>query len=193
MKGTIAEVSEIVAMRRRDFIAGASMMFLGTRLAGASPLQSQTAPKGPELSEELSAAEVEIVNRSVMAKEVADFFGKGHSCAEAGLAVALRFLKKPQDLVWAAGGFGGGLYNGDLCGFVTAGAMAIGIYAGTLEVEKMAAKEICVQKTREFWQWWTSTAPLHCAQIREGRKDLKVCDRLGKLAAAKVEDLIKPA
>ncbi len=35
--------------------------------------------------------------------------------------------------------------------------------------------------------------PLHCSEIREGRTENKVCRRLGKLAAAKVEDLIRPA
>jgi hypothetical protein len=109
------------------------------------------------------------------------------------LAVALRFLKKPEDLIWIAAAFGGGLNNKDLCGFLTAGEMAIGIYSGDLKLERKAAKEICGRKAREFWQWWISMAPLHCAEIREGRTDYKVCLRLGKLAAAKLEDLIKPA
>ncbi len=109
------------------------------------------------------------------------------------MAVALRFLKKPDELVWVAGAFGGGLNNKDLCGFLTSGEMAIGIYSGDLKVERKAAKEICGQKSREFWQWWLSEAPLHCAEIREGRTDFKVCRRLGRLAAAKLEDLIKPA
>ena len=71
--------------------------------------------------------------------------------------------------------------------------MAIGIYSGDLKLERKAAKEICGQKGREFWQWWISEAPLHCAEIREGRTDFKVCRRLGKLAAAKIEELIRPA
>ncbi len=83
--------------------------------------------------------------------------------------------------------------NKDLCGFLTGGEMAIGIYSGDQKLERKEAKEICNRKGREFWQWWTSEAPLHCAEIREGRTDYRVCRRLGKLAAAKVEDLIKPA
>jgi hypothetical protein len=109
------------------------------------------------------------------------------------LAVALRFLKKPENLIWVAGAFGGGLNNKDLCGFLTGGEMAIGIYSGDLKLERKAAKKICGQKGQEFWQWWISEAPLHCAEIREGRTDVKVCRRLGKLAAAKIEDLIRPA
>jgi hypothetical protein len=109
------------------------------------------------------------------------------------LAVALRYLKKSEDLIWVAGAFGGGLNNKDLCGFLTAGEMAIGIYSGEQNLERKAAKEICSLKGREFWQWWISEAPLHCAEIREGRTDFKVCRRLGKLAAAKIEALIRPA
>ncbi len=105
----------------------------------------------------------------------------------------MRFLKKPENLIWAAGAFGGGLNNKDLCGFLTSGEMAIGIYSGDLKLERKAAKEICTQKAREFWQWWISEAPLHCSEILEGRTNRKVCQRLGRLAAAKVEDLIKPA
>ena len=109
------------------------------------------------------------------------------------MAVAMRFLKKPESLTWVAAAFGGGLNNGDLCGFLTGGQMAIGVYSGDLKLERKAAKDICGQKSREFWQAWLSMAPLHCAEIREGRTDYKVCRRLGKLAAAKIEDLIRPA
>ncbi len=61
------------------------------------------------------------------------------------------------------------------------------------KVVRKAAKDICGQKSREFWQWWLSVAPLRCAEIREGRTGLKVCQRLGKLAAAKIEELLRPA
>ena len=100
-------------------------------------------------------------------------------------------MKKSEDLIWFAGAFGGGLNTKDLCGFLTAGQMVIGIYAGDLKLERKAAKEICGRKSREFWDWWTSKAPRHCSEIREGRKDFKVCHRLGKLASAKIEDLIR--
>jgi hypothetical protein len=99
-------------------------------------------------------------------------------------------MKKPENLIWFAGAFGGGLNNKDLCGFLTAGEMVIGIYSGDLNLERKAAKDICTRKSREFWQWWIATAPLHCSEIREGRTDSKVCQRLGKLAAAKIQDQI---
>ena len=179
-------------MRRREFLGGSTAFVLGAGAAVAGSLQLQTAPKGLDLREELSAEEIGTVDASAMAKDLDNFFGKGYSCAESLVAVALRFLKKPENLVWVACAFGGGLYNRDLCGFLTAGEMAIGLHAGDLQLERKAAKETCGRKAREFWQWWTSMAPLHCAEIREGRTDSKVCRRIGKLAAAKVEDLIKP-
>jgi hypothetical protein len=180
-------------MRRREFLGGSTLLLSGTPFARACPFQSQPARRGTDLREELSASEVEIVGNSAMAKELDNFFGKGFSCAESSLAVVLRYLNKPGDLVWVAGAFGGGLNQKDLCGFLTAGEMAIGIYSGDQKLDRRAAKEICTRKSREFWQWWVSEAPLHCAEIREGRTDYRVCQRLGKLAAAKIEDLIRPA
>ena len=147
--------------------------------------------KGPELPEELTPAEMEVVNRSEMAKDIANFFGKGYSCTESILMVGARYLKKPEDLVWVAGGFGGGLNHRDLCGFLTGGVMIFGLHAGTLPMDRKAAKAACSQKVKEFWAWWVSDVPLHCAEIVEGRKDSKVCQRLGRLAAAKVEELIR--
>jgi hypothetical protein len=179
-------------MHRRQFLQSSRSLFLGAGFGLAVPWE-QAAGRRPELTDQLSPEEMALVGKSVMAKDLDNYFGKGFSCAESGLAVALRFLKKPDELVWVAGAFGGGLNNRDLCGFLTAGEMAIGLYAGDLKLEKSAARAVCSQKAREFWQWWIATAPLHCAEIREGRSDLRVCARLGKLAAAKLEDLMKPA
>ncbi len=104
--------------------------------------------------------------------------------------VSLRLMKKPEELVWVAGGFGGGMQHQDLCGFLTAGFMAIGLHSGTLNIEKKDAKARCSQNVNSYWSWWSSTAPLRCSAIREGRKDFKVCLRLGKLASIKLEELL---
>lgn len=177
---------------RRDLLALSPFFLLGVRAAGAQEAAVQT-PKGPDLKEELTAGEMEIVRNSVMARDLDNFFGKGYSCAESGLAVGLRFLKKPEDLVWFACGFGGGLYQQDLCGFLTAGAMVLGVHAGTLTLERAAARRACGGRVREYWQWWTSVAPVHCREIREGHADLKVCNRLGRLACARLESLMAKA
>jgi hypothetical protein len=95
-------------------------------------------------------------------------------------------LEKPEELVWTAAGFGGGLLHADLRGHLTGSIMVIGLYAGEQGLDRTRAKGLSNQKTREFWTWWTSTAPLHCADIRPA----KACDRLGKLAAVELERLI---
>ncbi len=186
------KATKIIKIGRREFLGSSSFLFLGSGYLEAFTFLSQTkTPKGPDLSEELSPAELKIVNNSIMATDIDNFWGKGYSCAETGLMVELRFMKKPEDLVWVAGGFGGGMGHQDLCGFLTAGIMAIGLKAGTLKIERKEAKAWCGKKVNDYWNWWTSTAPLHCSDIREGRKDFKVCHRLGRLASAKLEDLLK--
>lgn len=176
-------------LNRRHVLAMFPWLLPGIRAAAAQAAASQ-APKGPDLREELTAAEAEIVRKSAMARDLQNFFGNKYSCAESGLAVGLRHLKKPDDLVWLACGFGGGLYQQDLCGFLTAGVMVLGIHAGTLSLERAAARRACIGRVREFWQWWTSEAPIHCREIREGHADLKVCSRLGQLACARLESLM---
>lgn len=183
--------TEAIKMLRREFLASSSFLFLGAGSLRASALPSQTAPRGPDLPEELKPAELEMVKGSIMARDMDNYWHKGYSCAETGLMVALRFMKKPEDLVWVAGGFGGGMGHQDLCGFLTAGIMAIGLYAGSLKIEKKEAKQLCGQNLNEYWNWWASTAPLHCRDIREGHKGFDVCQRLGKLASVKLEKLLK--
>lgn len=180
-----------IKMQRRAFLTSTPLLIFGAGALKAFPFASQGTPKGSELSEKLSPAELEIVNGSVMSRDMENFWGKGYSCAETGLMVALRFMKKPEELVWTAGGFGGGMGQGDLCGFLTAGIMAIGLHAGTLKVTQNTAKTVCGQKVKGYWSWWASMAPLHCSEIREGRQGYEVCQRLGKLAAAKLETLLK--
>ncbi len=179
-----------IKVQRRAFLISTPLLILGAGAINAFPFAPQGTPKGSELSEKLSPAELEFANGSVMSRDMENFWGKGYSCAETGLMVALRFMKKPEELVWTAGGFGGGMGQGDLCGFLTAGIMAIGLHAGTLKVTKNTAKTVCGQKVKGYWSWWTSMAPLHCSEIREGRQGFEVCQRLGKLATAKLETLI---
>ncbi len=66
-------------MRRRAFLGASPLLLLGERLAGARSAQSQAGPKGADLKEELSTAELEVVNKSAMAKDLDNFFGKGFS------------------------------------------------------------------------------------------------------------------
>ena len=66
-------------MRRREFLGSAPIFFLGARFACGGTSEQQATPKGSDLPEALSAEEVAIVNESVMAKDIENFFGKGYS------------------------------------------------------------------------------------------------------------------
>lgn len=196
---------EVLVLPRREFIASASFLVLGARVFGMSPFSLQSAQATQELKEELTPEELKFVERSIMAKDLKNYFGKDYSCAESLLMVSLKFLGKPEELVWLASGFGGGLYHKDLCGFLTSGVMAIGLSSGMLEKERAEGKEHCKQNVKQYWKWWTSMAPLHCSEIRQedtGSKKgtsskestgYKICQRLGQLASVKIEELIKPA
>jgi hypothetical protein len=191
--------SDVLIMPRREFIASASFLVLGGQLFGMSSLTSQSAQAPQELKEELTPEELKTVEKSIMGKDLKNYFVKGYSCAESLLMVSLRFLGKPEELVWIASGFGGGLYHKDLCGFLTSGVMAIGLSSGMLKKERLEGKEHCQQNVKQYWEWWTSMAPLHCSEIRKEDtsskedKGYEVCQRLGQLAAVKIEELIKPA
>lgn len=185
--------SDVLIMPRREFIGSVSIFVLGGKLFGMSPFSSRLTFETQELREELTPEEIKLVEGSVMAKDLKDYFGKGYSCAESFFLVSLKFLEKPEDLIWTSSGFGGGMYHRDLCGFLTGGIMAIGLSAGMLKKERKEKKEHCKQKVKKYWEWWTSVAPLHCSEIRKEGTSLKVCHRLGQLSSAKVEELIKPA
>jgi hypothetical protein len=193
------KANERVNMHRRKFLLSSSVLLSATAVLESCASLTQPAPeslpaaspKGPVLLETLTPEELVIVKGSAMSEDMQNFWGKGYSCAETGLMVALRHMKKPEDLVWAATGFGGGMGQQDLCGFLTSGIIAIGLHAGDLEVERSEAKKLCGEKVREYWTWWLETAPLHCSEIREGRQGFNVCNRIGRLAAVKLESLLK--
>ena len=181
-----------MGVSRRTFLVSASGFLAGSSILGVFPVFSGR-EVSQQLKKELSADELKWVKQSSMAREFKDYFHKGYSCAESLLMVSLRYLGKPEELVWVAAGFGGGLGQKDLCGFLTAGVMGIGLAAGSLEMDKKEAKPWCTSVVNQYWQWWGKLAPLHCAEIRPPGSSSKICMRFGHLASAKVEELIKTA
>jgi hypothetical protein len=142
------------------------------------------------LREELTTLELETVEKSALARDLENYFGKGYSCAESLLMVGLRHLHRPEELVWAAAGFGGGMLHREACGFLTAGIMILGLAAGRLKMERPEAKEWNKQRVNAYWSWWMTQAPVRCADIRKDGTSSKVCRRLGLLAASRIEELI---
>ena len=175
--------------QRRQFLVLGSSLLLGTPfLFPATPGKGQV--KGDLLPDKISAEDKVKIADSTMARDMANFFGQGYSCAESILMVGLRYLKLPEKMVWAAGGFGGGLGQRDLCGFLTGGAMAIGLACGQLKLDRKTAKKICAKGIKSYWQWWKSEAPIHCSEIRPKKSPRGICSRLGQLSAAKVEQIL---
>ena len=177
-------------LSRRDFISVLPGVFIATRKIARPWAPGFWSQEVPELKEELTADEGERVEKSSMAKELVHYFGREYSCAESLFMVSLRFLKKPEELVWVASGFGGGLYHKDLCGFLTAGIMAIGFSSGMLGLDRKEAKSRGGELVKDYWKWWESVAPLRCADIRKEGTSSKICSRLGQLAAARIQELL---
>ncbi len=177
-------------LRRREFLSSASLLFTGCCLPALASVRWSAPQTKSDLLEELTSSELEAVKKSSMARDLDGYFGKGYSCAESLLMVGLRHLRQPEDLVWVAAGFGGGMQHREACGFLTAGIMGLGLAAGRLKLERPEAKEWSRQKVDAYWSWWTAYAPLRCADIRKEGTNSKVCRRLGLLAAAEVERLI---
>ncbi len=87
--------------------------------------------------------------------------------------------------------FWGRAVHKDLCGFFNCWYHGVGVSVGQLNKERNDAKEIGRQKVNEFWTWWTSQAPLHCSEILTEGTSSDVCHRLGRIAAVKIERLIR--
>ncbi len=181
----------VSVMPRREFIASVPAFLIGGRLFDISGSWPAAGQKQGEVSEVLTPEELKVVNRSVMAGDLLNYFKLDYNCAESIFYVALKFMKKPRKLFWVASGFGGGLGHKDLCGFLTGGVMAIGLSVGKLKVGREEAKEIWENKVDEYWQWWASLAPYRCSGIKTEGRTSEVCKRVGRLAAARVEELIK--
>lgn len=179
-------------LNRRKFITTASGVFIGSAKFWLPSNLSLSAQSGQKVKEVLSADELEWIGKSTLAKDLKNYFHQGYSCAESLFMVSLRYLGKPEELVWVAAGFGGGMSHKDLCGFLTAGTIAIGLGSGMLKIPRKEAKEYCGDLVKQYWKWWVSHSPLHCSEIRTEETGSKVCDNLGLLSAAKIEDLIKP-
>jgi len=186
----IMEKTHDLKLSRRSFFGCASGFMLGSYLLDFSPRRLYKEISLQELKEELTPEEQKLIKNSVMAQELKNLFGKGYSCAESLFMISLRFMKKSEELVWIASGFGGGMYHKDLCGYLTSGIMAIGLKAGALEKERKEKKDYVKSSVNQYWKWWTSQAPLHCSEIRKKGTSSKVCRRLGQLAAAKLEELL---
>ncbi len=80
------------------------------------------------------------------------FFDQGSNCCQAVVGVfAEKYGLPVASVLRLAGGMGGGVQSGEICGVVSGGAMVVGLKygSGTLDA---AAKKQCGEKTKEFIQ-----------------------------------------
>ena len=101
-----------------------------------------------------------------MAGWTAQHLTQGYWSADSLLLSALKYMKKPEEIVSAATGFGGGIGRKDLCGYVTGGVMAIGLFCGAAKGNDKAGRQKCQELTKEYLDWWAKDTPLHCGDIK---------------------------
>ncbi len=135
---------------RREFL-GMSCSCLG--LAAALDLKALAEPAGGQ--------------GVSLAEGTAKALEEGFWSADSILLGAIKYLKKPEEIVSVATGFGGGIGRKDLCGYVTGGVMAIGLFAGSTKGGDMAGRQKCQRLTKEYVDWWAQANPLHCGEIKQ--------------------------
>ena len=176
---------------RRRFLAALSAGLAAPMLPLLSiGNQEKPPPERLPLEKLLSPEDRASMQKSSMSMDLENYFGRGYSCAESMLMVALRRIKLPENFVWAAASFGGGVGQKDLCGFLTGGCMGLGLAAGELKLDRKEAKKLGSEATAEYWQWWKAGTALRCAEIRPPGSSQDICRRLGVLAAARLNLLI---
>lgn len=81
----------------------------------------------------------------------ARLFADGFDCAQAVFSHFAEDLDLDEELALKiAAGFGGGMHQGDMCGCVTGGLMALGLKFGFSEAGDTIGKDIMNRKAQEF-------------------------------------------
>jgi len=78
-------------------------------------------------------------------------FAEGFNCAQSVFAAFSEKYALPREsALRIAGGFGGGMRSGEICGAVSGAVMVIGLRYGQTASGDREAKALCGEKTREF-------------------------------------------
>ena len=73
------KTSNYPKLSRRTFVASASSLMLGSCVLGLAPFKIFQTQSAQELREELTTEELKMVEQSVMAQEIKNYFAKGYS------------------------------------------------------------------------------------------------------------------
>ena len=122
-----------------------------------------------------------------MADSTGRHLNEGYWSADSIFLSSLKFLKQPEDLVRLATPFGGGMGQKDVCGYLTGGYMAIGLFAGAKKGTDKAARQKCNRLAKEYYDWWTKNYPVHCREIN--KSEAESCDY--KLMGQKVSAFLQ--
>ena len=96
---------------------------------------------------------------------------EGFWSADSIFLSTVKFLKQPEELVRVATPFGGGMGQKDLCGYLTGGYMALGLFAGAKKGNDRAARQRCNRLAKEYYGWWTKNYPVHCGEINKSQAE----------------------
>jgi C_GCAxxG_C_C family probable redox protein len=139
-----------MSLNRREFL-GLSCSCLGLiSVAEVKALAEQAAEQGASM-------------KSLTLQHLTE----GYWSADSLLLSAAKYLKEREDIVKVATGFGGGILQKDLCGYVTGGVMAIGLFSGAVKGNDKAARDRCHRLTKEYIKWWAENYPLRCGDIKQ--------------------------
>jgi C_GCAxxG_C_C family probable redox protein len=144
-------------MRRRTFIGKSCACLGGLTLLDAAALRAQSGAAAGS-----------------MAAWTGQHLKEGFWSADSVFLSGIKFLKQPEDIVRVAVPFGGGMGQKDLCGYLTGGYLAIGLFAGGKKGNDNAARRKCARLAKEYYDWWTKSFALHCREIN--KSEAEPCD-----------------
>lgn len=181
---------ETTHLSRRRFITHCSLLMAGGSTVMATMTRTKPSQDRPRLWAPLGDSEKKEIEKSEMARLIVQYPGKKLSCAESIFLAALKYLKKPEEWVSVAAGFGGGLGKGELCGLLTGGIMALGAAAGEYHDDRQSVVQYIRQTRNQYWAWWTRRSPIRCRDMRV-QYNREGYFRMIRRVAARLERLIQ--
>lgn len=167
-------------LSRRGFLQTITGGLIATSLVGVAELSHCSRIQEKKEEEAGKLADEADVN----------FNKRGFTCAESVFRAVITQYGESEKLVRLATPFSGGIGQGDLCGFLSGGVLALGMLFGRTTGEDHSRKEKCITMASEYYNWWKGNFPLHCSDIRKfGGKEL--CTKVGRKASSYLEEIIE--
>lgn len=114
---------------------------------------------------------------------------RGGNCAQAVLcAFCGKYGVDFATAMRLAGGFGGGLRSGEICGAASGSAMVIGLKHGASEPEDQEQKQLCGARTAEVIKEFRERFGAVCCRDLLKIEGRKICNKLIAEATQMLED-----